>query len=199
MGCSALGSVGGALHWEHWGSPALGSPALGALGALHWEHWESPALGEPCIGMLCIGSIGIPALGEPCTGGALHCNSVFLHADHTASRRSCFAAADPAGGTDLLSASSPFPDCPPLSCQGHSVIRSATNTTLPHMLMSQRVIAPNPAQLQGQRVPPKPGLIRTTTPSMNPAINYQPVRRRSPPGPGGCAGLWPHRGVGSTA
>lgn len=59
--------------------------------------------------------------------------------------------------------------------QGHSVIRSATNTTLPHMLMSQRVIAPNPAQLQGQRVPPKPGLIRTTTPSMNPAINYQPV------------------------
>ena len=41
--------------------------------------------------------------------------------------------------------------------------------------MSQRVIAPNPAQLQGQRVPPKPGLIRTTTPSMNPAINYQPV------------------------
>uniref|UniRef100_A0A8C8BHV2 GATA zinc finger domain containing 2B n=1 Tax=Otus sunia TaxID=257818 RepID=A0A8C8BHV2_9STRI len=58
--------------------------------------------------------------------------------------------------------------------QGHSVIRSATNTTLPHMLMSQRVIAPNPAQLQGQRVPPKPGLIRTTTPSMNPAINYQP-------------------------
>lgn len=62
-----------------------------------------------------------------------------------------------------------------LSPQGHSVIRSATNTTLPHMLMSQRVIAPNPAQLQGQRVPPKPGLIRTTTPSMNPAINYQPV------------------------
>lgn len=43
------------------------------------------------------------------------------------------------------------------------------------MLMSQRVIAPNPAQLQGQRVPPKPGLIRTTTPSMSPAISYQPV------------------------
>ncbi|TKC38141.1 hypothetical protein EI555_010719, partial [Monodon monoceros] len=58
--------------------------------------------------------------------------------------------------------------------QGHSVIRSATNTTLPHMLMSQRVIAPNPAQLQGQRGPPKPGLVRTTTPNMNPAINYQP-------------------------
>ncbi|NXS55440.1 P66B protein, partial [Brachypteracias leptosomus] len=65
--------------------------------------------------------------------------------------------------------------------QGHSVIRSATNTTLPHMLMSQRVIAPNPAQLQGQRVPPKPGLIRTTTPSMNPAINYQPQSSSSVP------------------
>ncbi|NWX51579.1 P66B protein, partial [Steatornis caripensis] len=65
--------------------------------------------------------------------------------------------------------------------QGHSVIRSAANTTLPHMLMSQRVIAPNPAQLQGQRVPPKPGLIRTTTPSMNPAINYQPQSSSSVP------------------
>ncbi|KAJ7307286.1 hypothetical protein JRQ81_009290 [Phrynocephalus forsythii] len=58
--------------------------------------------------------------------------------------------------------------------QGHSVIRSASNSTLPHMLMSQRVIAPNPTQLQGQRIPPKPGLIRTTTPSMSPAISYQP-------------------------
>uniref|UniRef100_H9H2H8 GATA-type domain-containing protein n=1 Tax=Meleagris gallopavo TaxID=9103 RepID=H9H2H8_MELGA len=77
--------------------------------------------------------------------------------------------------------------------QGHSVIRSATNTTLPHMLMSQRVIAPNPAQLQGQRVPPKPGLIRTTTPSMNPAINYQPVRSRS----WGSGGVWPQRELGT--
>ncbi|XP_045838991.1 transcriptional repressor p66-beta isoform X2 [Meles meles] len=70
--------------------------------------------------------------------------------------------------------------------QGHSVIRSATSTSLPHMLMSQRVIAPNPAQLQGQRGPPKPGLVRTTTPSMNPAINYQPpgaVNRVSSPLP----------------
>ncbi|XP_012668455.1 transcriptional repressor p66-beta [Otolemur garnettii] len=64
---------------------------------------------------------------------------------------------------------------------GHSVIRSATNTTLPHMLMSQRVIAPNPAQLQGQRGPPKPGLVRTTTPNMNPAINYQPQSSSSVP------------------
>lgn len=49
------------------------------------------------------------------------------------------------------------------------------------MLMSQRVIAPNPAQLQGQRGPPKPGLVRTTTPNMNPAINYQPQSSSSVP------------------
>lgn len=68
---------------------------------------------------------------------------------------------------------------PPLFAQGHSVIRSATNSTLPHMLMSQRVIAPNPSQLQGQqRIPPKPGLIRTNTPNMSPAISYQPVSIR---------------------
>ncbi|KAG9345333.1 hypothetical protein JZ751_009879 [Albula glossodonta] len=35
--------------------------------------------------------------------------------------------------------------------QGHTVIRSAANASLPPMMMSQRVIAPNPAQLQGQR------------------------------------------------
>uniref|UniRef100_A0A4X2KTL1 GATA-type domain-containing protein n=1 Tax=Vombatus ursinus TaxID=29139 RepID=A0A4X2KTL1_VOMUR len=46
--------------------------------------------------------------------------------------------------------------------QGHSVIHSATNTTLPHMLMSQQFIAPNPAQLQGQGRPPKPSLASTT-------------------------------------
>ncbi|EDM00572.1 GATA zinc finger domain containing 2B [Rattus norvegicus] len=65
--------------------------------------------------------------------------------------------------------------------KGHSVIRSAANTTLPHMLMSQRVIAPNPAQLQGQRGPPKPGIVRTTTPNMNPAISYQPQSSSSVP------------------
>ncbi|XP_028910638.1 transcriptional repressor p66-beta isoform X1 [Ornithorhynchus anatinus] len=64
---------------------------------------------------------------------------------------------------------------------GHSVIRSATNATLPHMLMSQRVIAPNPTQLQGQRGPPKPGLVRTATPNMNPPINYQPQSSSSAP------------------
>ncbi|XP_053331151.1 transcriptional repressor p66-beta isoform X2 [Spea bombifrons] len=58
------------------------------------------------------------------------------------------------------------------SVQSHSVIRTSTNTPLPHMLMSQRVIAPNPTQLQGQCVPPKTGLIRNSTPSMNQAISY---------------------------
>lgn len=35
--------------------------------------------------------------------------------------------------------------------QGHSVINSATNTTLLPMLISQLLIAPNPAQHQGQQ------------------------------------------------
>ncbi|XP_053560157.1 transcriptional repressor p66-beta isoform X2 [Bombina bombina] len=58
--------------------------------------------------------------------------------------------------------------------QSHSVIRTSTNAPLPHMLMSQRVIAPNPTQLQGQCVPPKASLIRNSAPSMNQAINYPP-------------------------
>ncbi|XP_027525329.1 transcriptional repressor p66-beta isoform X3 [Chiroxiphia lanceolata] len=65
--------------------------------------------------------------------------------------------------------------------QGHSVIRSAASSALPHMLMSQRVIAPNPAQLQGQRLPQKPGLVRSNTPSMTPTINYQPQSGSSVP------------------
>ncbi|KFR16830.1 Transcriptional repressor p66-beta, partial [Opisthocomus hoazin] len=89
----------------------------------------------------------------------------------------CASSPGADGGRDPLPKPLSFSTCKP----GHSVIRSATNTTLPHMLMSQRVIAPNPAQLQGQRVPPKPGLIRTTTPSMNPAINYQPQSSSSVP------------------
>ncbi|XP_030043048.1 transcriptional repressor p66-beta [Microcaecilia unicolor] len=67
------------------------------------------------------------------------------------------------------------------SVQSHSVIRSATNTALPHMLISQRVIAPNPAQLQGRGIPPKPGLIRSSTPNMSSAINYQPQSSPSVP------------------
>ncbi|NXR28093.1 P66B protein, partial [Cinclus mexicanus] len=65
--------------------------------------------------------------------------------------------------------------------QGHSVIRSAASSALPHMLMSQRVIAPSPGQLQGQRGPQKPGLVRSSTPGMSPAINYQPQSGSSVP------------------
>ncbi|XP_041099091.1 transcriptional repressor p66-beta isoform X2 [Polyodon spathula] len=56
--------------------------------------------------------------------------------------------------------------------QGHSVIRSAASASLAPMMMSQRVIAPNPAQLQGQRLPQKPGIARSSS-SMNTAVNYQ--------------------------
>lgn len=58
------------------------------------------------------------------------------------------------------------------TAQGHTVIRSAANTSLPPMMMSQRVIAPNPAQL-GQRLPSKPGMIRTSSGSMGNAVGYQ--------------------------
>ncbi|KAG5842710.1 hypothetical protein ANANG_G00180610 [Anguilla anguilla] len=57
--------------------------------------------------------------------------------------------------------------------QGHTVIRSAASAALPQMMMSQRVIAPNPAQLQGQRVPPKPGMVRTSSGGLNNAMGYQ--------------------------
>uniref|UniRef100_A0A3Q1AST9 GATA-type domain-containing protein n=1 Tax=Amphiprion ocellaris TaxID=80972 RepID=A0A3Q1AST9_AMPOC len=49
------------------------------------------------------------------------------------------------------------------TAQGHTVIRSAANANLPPMLMSQRVIAPNPAQLQGQRISSKAGMSRSST------------------------------------
>uniref|UniRef100_A0A3B5LPD7 GATA-type domain-containing protein n=1 Tax=Xiphophorus couchianus TaxID=32473 RepID=A0A3B5LPD7_9TELE len=58
------------------------------------------------------------------------------------------------------------------TAQGHTVIRSA-NTSLPPMLMSQRVIAPSPSQLQGQRVSSKPGMPRSSSSSMTSAVNYQ--------------------------
>ncbi|KAJ8273728.1 hypothetical protein GJAV_G00104850 [Gymnothorax javanicus] len=57
--------------------------------------------------------------------------------------------------------------------QGHTVIRSAANAALPQMMMSQRVIAPNPAQLQGQRVPPKPGMVRSSSGGINNTVGYQ--------------------------
>ena len=59
-------SIGGALHWEHWGSSALGCSALGSIGELCIG-----SIGELCIGMLCVGSIGelcIGALGALCWG-----------------------------------------------------------------------------------------------------------------------------------
>ncbi|XP_071032907.1 transcriptional repressor p66-beta-like isoform X3 [Oncorhynchus clarkii lewisi] len=61
--------------------------------------------------------------------------------------------------------------------QGHSVIRSATNSSMSQMMMSQsRVIAPNPAQLQGQRLAQqKQGGMRSLTGSSNNAISYQQV------------------------
>ncbi|KAJ8290072.1 hypothetical protein GJAV_G00008410 [Gymnothorax javanicus] len=59
------------------------------------------------------------------------------------------------------------------SLQGHTVIRSAANASLPPMMMSQRVIAPNPAQLQGQRVPSKPSMMRSSAGNLNSTIGYQ--------------------------
>lgn len=59
--------------------------------------------------------------------------------------------------------------------QGHTVIKSAVSASLPPMMMSQRVIAPNPAQLQGQRLPSKPGMGRPSAGSLSNAINYQQV------------------------
>ncbi|XP_065327506.1 transcriptional repressor p66-beta [Pelmatolapia mariae] len=59
------------------------------------------------------------------------------------------------------------------TAQGHTVIRSAANANLPPILMSQRVIAPNPAQLQGQRVTSKPGMSRSSSNSMANAVSYQ--------------------------
>ncbi|XP_057210655.1 transcriptional repressor p66-beta [Triplophysa rosa] len=57
--------------------------------------------------------------------------------------------------------------------QGHTVIRSAANASLPPMMMSQRVIAPNPAQLQGQRLPSKPGMGRSSTGGLGNTVSYQ--------------------------
>ncbi|KAG9333676.1 hypothetical protein JZ751_010666 [Albula glossodonta] len=66
-----------------------------------------------------------------------------------------------------------LPVRPGLTVQGHTVIRSAANAALPQMMMSQRVIAPNPAQLQGQRIPSKPGMVRSSSGGINNAVTYQ--------------------------
>ncbi|XP_048881188.1 transcriptional repressor p66-beta-like isoform X4 [Brienomyrus brachyistius] len=57
--------------------------------------------------------------------------------------------------------------------KGHTVIRSASSTSMPQVMMSPRVIAPNPAQLQGQRVPSKPGVMRCSTGGVAGAVGYQ--------------------------
>lgn len=44
------------------------------------------------------------------------------------------------------------------------------------MLMSQRVIAPNPSQLQGQRLSSKPGMSRSGSSSMGNPVSYQQVK-----------------------
>ncbi|CAF88735.1 unnamed protein product, partial [Tetraodon nigroviridis] len=62
------------------------------------------------------------------------------------------------------------------TAQGHTVIRSAANASLPPMLMSQRVIAPNPAQLQGQRVS-KLGLSRSSS-SLSSPVGYQQANQQ---------------------
>ncbi|XP_046874880.1 transcriptional repressor p66-beta [Hypomesus transpacificus] len=59
------------------------------------------------------------------------------------------------------------------TAQGHTVIRSGANASLPPMMMSQRVIAPNPSQLQGQRLPSKPGMGRSISGSMGNTVSYQ--------------------------
>ncbi|XP_068188981.1 transcriptional repressor p66-beta isoform X1 [Antennarius striatus] len=58
------------------------------------------------------------------------------------------------------------------TAQGHTVIRSAANANLPPMLISQRVIAPNPAQLHGQRLSSKSGMSRSSSSLANP-VSYQ--------------------------
>ncbi|KAG7275469.1 hypothetical protein CRUP_008326 [Coryphaenoides rupestris] len=57
--------------------------------------------------------------------------------------------------------------------QGHTVIRSAVNASLPQMVMSQRVLAPNPTQLQGQRLIGKPSMARIGSNSMSSTVGYQ--------------------------
>uniref|UniRef100_A0A8C2Q940 GATA zinc finger domain containing 2B n=1 Tax=Cyprinus carpio TaxID=7962 RepID=A0A8C2Q940_CYPCA len=66
-----------------------------------------------------------------------------------------------------------IPAIPLCLFSGHTVIRSAANASLPPMMMSQRVIAPNPAQLQGQRVSSKPGMGRSSTGGLGNTVSYQ--------------------------
>ncbi|XP_061112036.1 transcriptional repressor p66-beta-like [Conger conger] len=89
---------------------------------------------------------------------------------------------------------------PSMPCaKGHTVIRSAANAALPQMMMSQRVIAPNPAQFQGQRVPPKPGMassqqVAASQRSSSSAI-YMNLAHMQAGGAGGVGGV----GVGAVS
>lgn len=105
------------------------------------------------------------------------------------------------------------------TAQGHTVIRSAANASLPPMLMSQRVIAPNPAQLHGQRsLSSKPGMGRSS--SLANAVSYQQASQQvssqhsgssaiymnlahmqaaAAGGMGGASAVSPSTGVGSLA
>ncbi|KAI5106146.1 transcriptional repressor p66-beta, partial [Silurus meridionalis] len=57
--------------------------------------------------------------------------------------------------------------------QGQSVIRSPASASISQMMMSQRVVAPSPGQLQGHRVSGKLGSMRTSTASINSTVSYQ--------------------------
>lgn len=59
------------------------------------------------------------------------------------------------------------------AAQGQSVIRSAVSASVPQMMMSQRVVAPSPGQLQSHRVQPKPSSMRTPTANISSTISYQ--------------------------
>ncbi|XP_059499024.1 transcriptional repressor p66-beta isoform X5 [Stegostoma tigrinum] len=66
--------------------------------------------------------------------------------------------------------------------KGHPVIRSVPNSTLPQLLMSQRVIAPSPAQMQNMRLN-KPALIHSPVSSQTSASSYQKQVGSSIPSP----------------
>ncbi|GAA6074035.1 transcriptional repressor p66-beta-like [Tachysurus ichikawai] len=69
------------------------------------------------------------------------------------------------------------------AAQGQSVIRSAASASIPQMMMSQRVVAPSPGQLQGHRMLSKSSSMRTSTASINSTVNYQQASSQQVPVP----------------
>lgn len=59
------------------------------------------------------------------------------------------------------------------AAQGQSVIRTAVSASVPQMMMSQRVVAPSPGQLQSHRMQPKPSSMRTPSANISSAVSYQ--------------------------